>query len=327
VTIGKAQDIIDYTKAASAKYPEILDPASKKMYSPIADYIVKNGKLPSNAEISALSKKSSVFNEKTILYADAAKGLTEKLNDIAKDSENIQRLASISSSRAVIRQTSGLTSPGSRSLSTSGVGKRSLISSTRTLPSGRSSAGAGVSVPSLLSGITQDMRWISQKYSNPSSRSSKGSVSPVSGYSSGGSPAQSRKQGMPSKTSQNSKGSPKSSLPSTGSPGSKPASISTVSSGSPGSRSGSPSSKSPSPGSRSSSPGSKPVSPGSNSPSPGSQSGKNGSSWHDYYKKKKVIPPLTAKKENGMRDKSVQDFMRTHRLIKNQLANLETLVG
>lgn len=126
--VGKAQDVIDYAKAAVKKYPELIDKTNSKSYSPIAEYITKYGKLPDEQEILKLAKRSKVLNEKEILYEASSKRLPDSLREIVDKTKELEKASSLSSRTSVTHS--------ARSLSSRSTSTRS---STRSSPSSKSS--------------------------------------------------------------------------------------------------------------------------------------------------------------------------------------------
>ncbi len=79
---GKAADVVSYTKAVAEKYPNIIDNTQSKAYSPVAEFIVTNDRLPTKAELNKLVGVTTE-GEKEFIYEDQGnkKGFDEIISN------------------------------------------------------------------------------------------------------------------------------------------------------------------------------------------------------------------------------------------------------
>lgn len=84
---GKAADVVRYTKAAVSKYPQIVDRTQSKAYSRVAEFILRNDRLPTKAELNRLAGTGEA-GEKEILF-DATDKKQNPLSDILTDATTV----------------------------------------------------------------------------------------------------------------------------------------------------------------------------------------------------------------------------------------------
>lgn len=302
--IGNVKDVIAYAKAVAEKYPEVADKSlgDEKAYSPIIEFVVKNNRLPTAKEIPDIVKgalKSGIGDEKELLFTNKNKSILENINKIAENSNSMGTKAiadiSTSSSRSAIEnKSSSVNIKSSQSIKT-------ILNDANNLGK-------------IASSSNNRIEYNAGSY--PGSRD-KGSTSGSHSSKITGSGSTSNKLTSPSISSMVSKISLIASFSSSPSPSPSPTP----------SPSPSPSPKpNPSP-----SPSPSPKPNPSPSPSPSPSSGRSmsmytlGSKYQDFPKKR--TPSQSELKKIDATKKQFLSIEKTHRLLKNQIPNLQSMIG